>query len=61
MNQNEESLSDRVEKKKAKEEFEKKFFPQSLEKQQRKKIMNEPKLFEEQLKQKLRKCLIKDK
>jgi hypothetical protein len=55
-----ESLSIRIKKRKAEEEFEKKFFPRSHERKKREKVMKEPKLFEEELKKKLRKCLIKE-
>jgi hypothetical protein len=42
-----------------KEELEKKFFPKSHEKKIREKVMKDPKLFEEYLKEKLRKCVTK--
>ncbi len=41
------------------EELEKKFFPRSHEKKMREKMMKDPKLFEEHLKEKLRKCMVK--
>jgi hypothetical protein len=41
------------------EELEKKFFPKSHEKKNHEKAMKDPKIFEEQLKEKLRRCLIK--
>jgi hypothetical protein len=41
------------------EEFEKKFFPITHEKKKREKAMRDPKIFEERLKEKLLKCLIK--
>ena len=41
------------------EELEKKFFPRSHEKKMREKVMKDPKLFEEHLKEKLRKCMVK--
>ena len=42
------------------EELEKKFFPRSHEKKIRDKAMKDPKLFEEHLKEKLRKCMVKE-
>ena len=39
------------------EEFEKKYFPRSHKKKKQEKAMEDPKIFEEQLKEKLRKCL----
>ena len=41
------------------EELEKKFFPKCHEQKNQEKAMKDPKIFEEQLKEKLRKCLIK--
>ena len=41
------------------EELEKKFFPRSHEKKMREKMMKDPVLFEEHLKEKLRKCMVK--
>ena len=41
------------------EELEEKYFPKSHEKKILDKTMKDPELFEEQLKEKLRKCMIK--
>jgi glycine cleavage system pyridoxal-binding protein P len=41
------------------EELERKLFPKSHERKNREKAMKDPKLFEEHLKEKLRKCMIK--
>jgi hypothetical protein len=59
-NRNDESLPVQIEKKKAREEFEKKFFPRAHERKKRDEVMKEPKLFEEELKKRLRKCLIEE-
>lgn len=57
----EENQTLRMRKLKAEEEFEEKFFPRSHERKKREKMMKEPKLFEEELKEKLCRCLIKNK
>jgi len=41
------------------EELEKKFFPKCYARKIEEKAMKDPKIFEEQMKEKLRKCLIK--
>ncbi len=42
------------------EEIERKYFPKSHEREKREKTMKDPELFEKDLKDKLRKCLIKE-
>lgn len=41
------------------EEIERKYFPKSHERKRREKAMKDPDIFEKELKEKLRKCLIK--
>jgi hypothetical protein len=52
-------FQDKVEDDRIKEELERKFFPVTHEKKKRERAMQDPKIFEEWLKEKLRKCLIK--
>jgi hypothetical protein len=47
------------EKRKVEEALERKFFPRTYEKTIREKAMRDPVLFEERLKEKLRKCMMK--
>ncbi len=42
---------------KVEDELERKFFPKTYEKKNREKAMKDPKVFEERLKKKLRKCI----
>ncbi len=54
-----EKFQQMIGKNQVKEEFEKKYFPRSHAKKKQEKMMEDPKVFEEQLKEKLRKCLVK--
>jgi hypothetical protein len=54
-----EKLPKKIKNEQIEEELEKKFFPKSHEKKNQEKAMKDPKIFEEQMKEKLRKCLVK--
>ncbi|MDD1673076.1 MAG: hypothetical protein LUP99_01545 [Methanomicrobiales archaeon] len=54
-----ERLPEKIEFARIEEELERKFFPYTHEKKKREKAMKDPKIFEERLKERFRKCLIK--
>ncbi len=56
-----EKFQQMIGKNQVKEELEKKYFPRSHAKKKQEKMMEDPKVFEEQLKEKLRKCLVKNR
>ena len=57
--QKEEKLPKKFKNEQIEEELEKKFFPKCHEKKNQEKAMKDPKIFEEQMKEKLRRCLTK--
>jgi hypothetical protein len=52
-------LATKLESTRIEEELEEKFFPHTHEKKKQERAMKNPELFETQLKEKLRKCLVK--
>lgn len=52
-------LREKVEDTRIKDELEKKFFPKTRELKKQEKAMKDPKIFEEQLTEQLRKCITK--